>query len=73
MKFLAVFLAIFVANISGAEFESPCPNIFKYDITKKEKAKWFGELNLDSEYTLNGLWIRVVLDQKAELSGVCDL
>lgn len=52
------------------QLTSFCPEIFQYDNTKMENDRWYGELNLDSEFPLSGIWVRVILDNKAELFGV---
>lgn len=67
--FIVLVLSTFCAFIS-AQHPSPCPEVFQYDTTRQENGKWFGELTLNSEFPLSGVWIRIVLDRKIELLGV---
>ena len=58
MKLTLTVLAVVLATISGQK--SPCPNVFQYNAI--EKGSWNGNLNLLTEYTLYGTWIRLIFD-----------
>lgn len=59
-----VVLAVVAAALASP---SPCPDVFEYDTAaKKQSGRWDGVLTFDSEFPLSGLWIRVILDKKAE-------
>lgn len=59
MKVLFVVAAL-LAWASAETRESPCPEQFKY--IKESAGSWVGELNVKPEYTLHGIWIRVLFD-----------
>lgn len=66
MTFFKCILVLALATFATATFKSPCPEIFNADTVKKSEGKWEGVLNLDSEFGLSGLWIRIQFDKKVQ-------
>ncbi|XP_017772494.1 PREDICTED: uncharacterized protein LOC108559656 [Nicrophorus vespilloides] len=59
LKYL--LLVALCAVVANCELKTPCAGLFEY--TKQdETGRWEGVLNIKSEYTLHGVWIRIFLD-----------
>lgn len=62
--------AILLRNVlsQSNSYESPCPDIFRYD--SWETGKWHGTIFVKSDITLYGVYIDLILDRAAESIGV---
>ncbi|GBP45824.1 Serine protease gd [Eumeta japonica] len=49
--------------------KSPCPNVFMYEPPGTEPGRWYGMVTLSTDITLHGLWLNIVLDEKADIVG----
>lgn len=49
---------------------SPCPEVLRYEENLDEPGKWYGVITIKSPETLNGVWLRVILDRPAESLSV---
>ncbi|XP_075983669.1 uncharacterized protein LOC142981555 [Anticarsia gemmatalis] len=68
---LAIILAAVSSQFSQtAAPVSPCPDVFLYETgQKQEPGKWHGVINLSTDITLYGLWLKIALDSRAEILG----
>lgn len=53
-----------------AQNPSPCPSLFAYEPRGQEQDRWYGRLTVTTVEELNGVWLRIQLNQPAELLGV---
>lgn len=56
-------------SVLGEELTSPCPEVLRYE-SRTEQDKFYGTISVGTEYDLEGVFIRIYLDKKAQLLGV---
>ncbi|GBP45820.1 hypothetical protein EVAR_27527_1 [Eumeta japonica] len=64
-----LMLVVLLTNGSQGQIASPCPSVFTYELVKNETDRWYGVVQLYTDYTLHGLWLNVLLDKKAHILG----
>lgn len=64
---------LLLAHLSIAQKSSPCPSIFAYEPKGNEDNRWYARVTTTTPDELNGIWLRVQLDQPAELLGVNEM
>lgn len=57
---------LILTSTVNCQHSSPCPNIFQYQPNDAQPGKWVGILNLDTEYALSGVWVKIILDRKVQ-------
>lgn len=67
---LLTFLGVIILLKYVASQQSPCPAILSYEPRDLEDDKWYGNIKLESEGDLTGIYINIVLDRPAQLLGV---
>lgn len=72
MATLKLSLALlFVAIKASCQMISPCPRLFTYEPQNpNEPDRWYGQLILQSDSELQGVWLRVVFDKPSIQLGV---
>ncbi|KAI4455112.1 modular serine protease [Holotrichia oblita] len=62
-------IALLSTPSNAQRLESPCPNIFGYEIPITTPNKWYGIVKL-WDFDLDGIWLRIFLDRPVAQLGV---
>ncbi|KAF2882846.1 hypothetical protein ILUMI_23358 [Ignelater luminosus] len=64
---VTIFFILF--GLTKAQEHSPCPDVLVYESRQDQENVWYGQILLSSPQPLSGVWIRILLDHRAELLG----